>query len=47
MTIDWESKLRTLVDLGSLSYEQRVARTALKVGAIALFVIVAWRLIRS
>jgi hypothetical protein len=46
MTIDWEAKIRSLVDLGSVSYEERVTRTALRVGAIALFVIVAWALIR-
>lgn len=46
MSIDWAKEIRSIVDLGSVSYEQRVTRTAIKIGAIALFIIVAWKVIK-
>ena len=44
--IDWGKEIRELVDASSASYEQRVTRTALKIGAVALFVLVVWRLLK-
>ena len=46
MKIDWAKEIGSIVDLGSESYERRVTRTALKVGAVVLFILVAWRLVR-
>ena len=46
MSIDWDKHIRSVVDLGATSYEQRLNRTILKAGAIALFLIVLWRFLK-
>jgi hypothetical protein len=46
MEIDWNRYVKDIVDLGSVSYETRVTRTALKIGCVALFVIVVWRFLK-
>lgn len=45
-TIDWEKHLKEIVDLGSESYETRITRTALKVGAVVLFLVVVWKVLK-
>lgn len=39
MSIDWTSEVRSIVDLGSESYERKLTRIILKGGAVALFVV--------
>ncbi len=46
MSIDWNKYIRDIVDLGSESYEQRMTKLAIKIGCVALFVIVVWRLLK-
>jgi hypothetical protein len=45
MSVDLARIVRELVDSGSETYEQKMTRMALKVGAIALFLIVVWKLL--
>jgi hypothetical protein len=46
MALDLQNAFRKLIDYGSESYETRITRTALKIGAIALFVLVVWKLLK-
>jgi len=45
MSIDLARVVRDLVDSGSETYEKKMTRFALKAGAIALFLIVVWKLL--
>jgi hypothetical protein len=46
MALDLQNVLVGIIDQGSESYESRTTRLALKIGAIALFVIVVWKLLK-
>ena len=46
MALDLGNALRSIIDYGSESYETRTTRMALKIGAIALFVLVVWKLLK-
>ena len=46
MSLDMEKIVRSVVDLGSESYEQRMTRVVVKAGCILLFVIVVWRFLK-
>jgi len=46
MGLDVGNALRKIIDYGSESYETRTTRTALKIGAIALFILVVWKLLK-
>ena len=46
MKIDWAGKLKNLLEVTGTTYEQRTVRTAVKIGFVALFVLVVWRLLK-
>jgi hypothetical protein len=45
-TVDWEKHLKSFIDLGSESYETKATRMALKIGAVVLFLIVVWKVLK-
>ena len=44
MSIDWTGAVKSVVDLGSESWERKTTRLILKAGAVALFVLFVWKL---